>query len=69
MRAWSMSRMTSSASFGLAFDFLGVLLSAWPPPIEDGVEAFFFTGLLFLALISALRANLVEVICAQHPIN
>jgi hypothetical protein len=42
-----MSRMTSSDSFGLAFDFLGALFSASPPPAEDGAEAFFFIALLF----------------------
>jgi hypothetical protein len=45
-----MSRMTSSDSFALAFDFLGALLLASPPPVEDGAEAFFFIALLFLPL-------------------
>jgi hypothetical protein len=68
LRASSMSRTTSSASFALAFDFLGVLLSASLPPAEDGAEAFFLTALHFLAPISAFRANLAEFIYAQHPI-
>jgi hypothetical protein len=49
LRALSMSRMISSTFFGLAFDFLGALLSASFPPAEDGAEAFFFIALLFLA--------------------
>jgi hypothetical protein len=47
-----MSRMTSSDSFALAFDFLGTLLSASPPPAKDGAEAFFFIALLFFAYIA-----------------